>query len=187
MVTTYWFCSRSSKSIRRMVTCSPFSPKGIDRSPVSQAANSSLALTRPSLAHAHDDGAQPVEHVVRAVGLGGDLRVQPDQRLAQVILDQDLVRLAREVLRREVVPAEAGDLAVAPREARTDGGVVGDAAAEPVADEGFDGVGFVEGHRRRPPMQCDCSASTHLIELPCALASRSRAAADASSLSSLAR
>ena len=31
------------------VTCSPFSPKGIDRSPVSQAVNSSLALTRPSL------------------------------------------------------------------------------------------------------------------------------------------
>ena len=48
-VTTYWFCSKSSKSMSLMVTCSPFSPKGIDFSPVSQAANSSLALTRPSL------------------------------------------------------------------------------------------------------------------------------------------
>ena len=49
VVTTYWFCSRSSKSISRTVTCSPFGPNGIDRSPVSQAANSSLALTRPSV------------------------------------------------------------------------------------------------------------------------------------------
>ena len=48
-VTTYWFCSRSSKSMSLMVTCSPFSPKGIDFSPVSQSANASLAFTSPSL------------------------------------------------------------------------------------------------------------------------------------------
>ena len=146
------------------MTCSPFAPNGIDRSPVSQAANSSFALTRPSRTDAHEDGAQLVEHVVGAVGLGGDLRVQPDQRLAQVILDQDFVRLTREVLRGEVVPAEAGELAVPPREARTDGGVVRDAAAEPVADEGFDGVGFVEhaapSARVAPTRMCEsrCAA-----------------------------
>ena len=97
-------------------------------------------------ADAHDDRAELVEHVVGAVGLGGDLRVQPDQRLAQVILDEDLVRLAREVLPREEVPAEAGELPELTGEAWADGGVMRDAAAEPVADEGFDGVGFVEAH-----------------------------------------
>ena len=47
-VTTKLFCSMSSKSIRRMVTCSPFAPKGMERSPSSQAANSSFAFTSPS-------------------------------------------------------------------------------------------------------------------------------------------
>src|SRR5680860_1102623 len=92
VVTMYSFCSRSAKSIRRTVTCSPFSPKGMDRSPVSQAANSSLAL------------------------------------------------------RSQEVPAVAGDLAVAPSEAGADGGMVGNAAAESIADEGFYRVGLVEGH-----------------------------------------
>ena len=101
-------------------------------------------------ADAHQDGAQLVEHLVGAVGLGGDLGVQADQRLAQVIFDQDLVRLAWEVLRSEEVPAEAGDLAVPAGEPGTDGGVVGDAAAQAVADEGFDGVGFVEASLSSP-------------------------------------
>ena len=35
-------------------------------------------------------------------------------------------------------------------EAGADGGVIGDATAEQVADEGFDGVGFVEGHLLSP-------------------------------------
>ena len=93
------------------MTCSPFGPKGIERSPRSQAVNSSLALTRPSLAHGQDDRAQLVEHLVGAVGLRGDLGVEADERLAQMVLDEHLVRLARKVLRREEVPAEAGDLA----------------------------------------------------------------------------
>ena len=113
-----------------------------------------VRLDEPVAADAHQDRAKLVEDVVGAVGLGRDLRVQPDQRLAQVILDQDFVRLARKVLRGEEVPAEAGDLAEPTGEAGTDGGVVGDAAAEPVANEGFDGVGFVEAHDAAPVSKC---------------------------------
>jgi hypothetical protein len=47
---------------------------------------------------------------------------------------------AGEVLLAEVVPAEAGDLAGAASETRTNGGVKCDAAAKQVADEGFDGA-----------------------------------------------
>ena len=68
-----------------------------------------VGLDEAVAADAHQDGAELVEDVVGAVGLRGDLRVQPDQRLAQVILDEDLVRLPRKVLRREEVPAETGD------------------------------------------------------------------------------
>ena len=76
-----------------------------------------VRLDEAVAADAHDDGAEPVEDIVGAVGLGGDLRVQADQRLAQVILDEDFVRLAGEVLRREEVPAETGDSALPAREA----------------------------------------------------------------------
>ena len=92
------------------MTCSPFAPNGIDRSPREPGGELLVGLDEPVGADAHDDRAQLVEDVVGAVGLGGDLGVQPDQRLAQVVLDEDLVRLAREVLPREEVPAEAGDL-----------------------------------------------------------------------------
>ena len=148
VVTTYWFRSRSSKSISRTVTCSPFGPNGIDRSPVSQAANSSFALTRPSVADADHDRAELVEDVVGPVGLRRDLGVQADQRLAQVILDEDFVRLPREILWGEEVPAKARDLSVPARKPGPDSGVVRDAAAESVADEGFDGVGLVEAQRQ---------------------------------------
>jgi hypothetical protein len=47
-VTTKLFRSMSSKSIRRMVTCWPSAPKGMERSPSIQAANSSFAFTSPS-------------------------------------------------------------------------------------------------------------------------------------------
>ncbi len=124
-------------------------------------------------ADAHHDRAELVEDVVGAVGLGGDLRVQPDQRLAKVILDQDLVRLAREVLPREEVPAETGELPVLTGEARTDGGVVRDAAAEAVADEGFDGVGFVEASSLHADMQ---SLDSAIVQQLVAASSRSRAA-----------
>ena len=112
--------------MRRIVTCSPFVAEG--HRPLAREPGGELlvGLDEAVAAHAHEDGAELVEHVVGAVGLGGDLRVQPDQRLAQVILDEDLVRLAREILRREEVPAEAGDLAVAAGEAGADGGVVRD-------------------------------------------------------------
>ncbi len=102
-------------------------------------------------AHREHDGAQLVEHLVGAVGNGGDLGVEPDERVADPVLDEDLVRLARDVRGREVVPAEARELAALAREAGADGGVVGDAAAEQVADEVLDGGGFGEGH---------CDAST---------------------------
>lgn len=64
-----------------------------------------VGLDEAVTAHAHQDGPELVKHVVGAVGLGGDFGVQPDQRLAQVVFDQHLVRLARQVLGSEVVPA----------------------------------------------------------------------------------
>ena len=148
------------------MTCSPFVAerhRALAREPGGELL---VGLDEPVAPDAHDDRAQPVEHVVRAIGLRGDLRVEPDQRLAQMVLDEHLVRLARKVLRREEVPAEAGDLPLPAREARTDGGVVRDAAAEAVADEGFDGVGFVEASLR-------CSASINADELRQSLRSRS--------------
>ncbi|MBI2506442.1 MAG: hypothetical protein HYW07_24770 [Candidatus Latescibacteria bacterium] len=56
--------------------------------------------------------AEFVEHIVGPVWLGGDLGVEADQGLAQVGLDQGFVGLAREMLGSQVVPAQAGDLAV---------------------------------------------------------------------------
>ena len=105
-----------------------------------------VGLDEAVTADAHQDGAEPVDDVVGAVGLGGDVGVEPDQRLAQVIFDEDLVRLARDILLSEVVPAEAGNLPAAAGEARAGGSVVRDAPAQPIADEGFDGVAFSEGH-----------------------------------------
>ena len=60
--------------------------------------------------------------------------------------DEWFVEGAWHVGRGEVVPAQAAGLAVVAGEAGADGGVVGDGAAEEVADEGFDGGGFGEGH-----------------------------------------
>ncbi len=109
-----------------------------------------VGLDQAVAADAHDDRPQPVEHVVDAIGLGGDGGVQADEGLAEMVLDERFLGLAGEVLVGEVVPAEAGDLADAASEAGADGGVMGDAAAEQVADEGFDGVGFVK-HSDYPP------------------------------------
>ena len=150
VVTTYWLRSRSSKSIRRIVTCSPLLAerhRAFAREPGRELL---VGLDQPVAPDAHEDRAQPVEDLVGAVGLRGDLRVQANQRLAQVVLDQHLVRLSAKVLRREEVPAEAGHSALPPRETRADGRVVRDAAAQPVADEGFDRVGLVESHSTRP-------------------------------------
>ena len=70
-----------------------------------------VGLDQAVVAHGHDDGPQAVEHLVGAVGLGGDRGVEADERVAQMVLDEHLLRLARKVGAREVVPAEAADLA----------------------------------------------------------------------------
>ena len=46
-----------------------------------------VCLHEAVAAHAHQDGAKFVDDVVGTVGLGGDVRIQSDQRLAQMILD----------------------------------------------------------------------------------------------------
>jgi hypothetical protein len=56
------------------------------------------------------------------------------------------MRLARKVLRCEEVPPKTGDATLPARNTWTNGGVVRNAAAQAVADKGFDGVSFVEGH-----------------------------------------
>ena len=105
-----------------------------------------VRLHQPVGPHAHQDGSQPVEHVVGPVGLRRDLRVEANQRLADVVLDQNFVRQPRQELRSEVVPAEAGERAVPAGTAGADCCVVGDTAAEDVAEECFDRVRFGEGH-----------------------------------------
>ena len=105
-----------------------------------------VRLDEPVRPHAHQDGPQPVEHVVGPIRLRRDLRVEADQRLPHVVLDEDLVRLPRQVLRAEVVPTEARECAVPPRETGADRRMVGDAAAEDVTDEGLDRVRLGERH-----------------------------------------
>ena len=105
-----------------------------------------MALTRPVAADTHDDRPKPVEHVGGAIRLGRDDGVQADEGITEVVLDERFLGLAGEVLVGKVVPTETGELARAASEPGADGGVMRDAAAKYVADEGFDGVGFVEVH-----------------------------------------
>ena len=58
-----------------------------------------VRLDQPVRPHAHQDGPEPVQHVVGPVRLSCDLRVEAEQRLAHVVLDKDLVHLPRQVLR----------------------------------------------------------------------------------------
>lgn len=67
-----------------------------------------------------------------------------------MVLDEDLVRPPRKVLRPEVVPTEAGERAVPPREAGSNRRMVGDAAAENVTDESLDRVRLGERHAGQP-------------------------------------
>lgn len=62
-------------------------------------------------AHGCQDGAQFVEYFVGAFGAGGDFRVEPDERLHQPGFEQYLVDLARQVERRDVMPARAFGIA----------------------------------------------------------------------------
>ena len=109
-----------------------------------------VGLDQAVAANAHDNSSQPVEHVVDATGLDGNGGVQADEGVAELFLDECFLGLAGEVMVGEVVPAEAGDLVVVSSEAGSGRGVIGNAAAEQVADKGFDGVGFVEGHSPTP-------------------------------------
>lgn len=109
-----------------------------------------VRLDQPVRPHAHQKGAQPVQHVVGPIRLRRDLRVEAEQRFAHVVLDEDLVCLSRKVLRPEVVPSEAGERAVPPSETGSDRRVVGYAAAEDVTDEGLDRVRLGEGHAGKP-------------------------------------
>ena len=112
-----------------------------------------VGADQPIRAHRQHDGAQLVEHLVGAVGLSGNLRVQPNQRLTQPGLDQHFLNLARHLSRGGVAPADAfGAGAVAGL--RFLGGVGRDSldwAGEQIADIGFDGVGFVK-HYAAPPI-----------------------------------
>src|SRR5690606_18439761 len=54
---------------------------------------------------AHQDGAQPVQHVVCPLWLRPDLRIQPNQSFAELAFDEDLLWQTAEILWREEVPA----------------------------------------------------------------------------------
>ncbi len=99
-------------------------------------------------AHGEHDGAQFVEHFVGALGLGGDLGVEADERIAQVVFDEHVVDAAGQRQGGDVMPARA--FGVAPE--RDVGRLLFRNAAfgrgccphKQVADEVFDGVLFVE-------------------------------------------
>ena len=76
---------------------------------------------------------------------------------------------ARKVLLAWAAAAETGDLVIAASEPGTNGGVMSDTAAEQVTDEGFDGVGFVEGHLSPPTSTSDCSSARDFIAFACAM------------------
>ena len=86
----------------------------------------------------------------------GVLSLRASSNSPHVVLDEDLVRLPRQLLRAEVVPTEAGERAVPPREAGSDGRMVGDAAAQDVPDEGLDRVRLGERHGRKPLQKYTC-------------------------------
>ena len=56
-------------------------------------------------AHGQHDGAQLVDHLVGAVGLGGDGWVEADERFAYVLFDEDILRLAGQGDGRDEMPA----------------------------------------------------------------------------------
>ena len=80
-----------------------------------------VGLDQTVAADALDDRSQPVEYVVRTIGLGGDGWVQTDEGLVEVRLDECFLGLTGQMLVGKVVPAEAGDLVVVPSEARAAG------------------------------------------------------------------
>ena len=106
-----------------------------------------VRLHQPVLPRAQDDGTQAVEHVVCPTRVCRDLGVEADQGVAQVGLNQHLLRLTRKAGGGKIVPAKARDLAARASEAdchlrRASRG----RAREKVTQMGFNGVGFGEGH-----------------------------------------
>ncbi len=103
---------------------------------------------QPVGTHGKHDGAQLVEQFLGAFGLGGDVRVEADERIAHKRLDEDILRPARQIHRGDSMPARATGAA-----ARDEigGGRLGYCAAgrrasEHITDQRFDGVAFGEGH-----------------------------------------
>ncbi len=58
-------------------------------------------------AHGEHDGAQFVEHFVGAGGLGGDLGVEADERITQIVFDEHVVDAAGQRQGGDVMPARA--------------------------------------------------------------------------------
>ena len=107
-----------------------------------------VGADQPVAAHAQYDGAQLVEHLVGALRLRGNVRVETDERLAHERFDKDILRLAGQGRGRRVMPARA-----AVGEAGWDVGY-GQVChtfrggrlrpAQQVADHGFDSIGLSE-------------------------------------------
>ena len=125
-------------------------PKGIVFSPRSQAMKFSLARTSPSACTERMAGAQRVNHLVGAVGLGGDFRVEPEQRLAQPRFHHHIAGLTRNLHTGNVIPTRrlkflaersAGRLVV-----HRFNGAGAAQILDGIENHLLDGVGFVEAH-----------------------------------------
>ena len=82
-----------------------------------------IGLDQPIAAHCEHDGAQFVENLIGTIWIGGDLGIEVDQGVADPGLDQDFVGETGDAGRREVVPAEAKELATSAGESMSDGSV----------------------------------------------------------------
>ena len=96
--------------------------------------------------HAHDYGAELIEYIVCPVGLGCDFRIQPDERLAHPSLHQNFLWLAGYISGLHIAPPDAGSTVGCMRPPELIVACASDRTGQPVANIGFDCVGFGEDH-----------------------------------------
>ena len=112
-----------------------------------------ISFDQAIAAYSQDDGPQLIEHLIGPLRLGRNIRIEADEGLADVLLNKNILRLARQMIGRKIVPAEA-----APVQAASDigrgcfGHPIGYRlrSTEQIADHCFDGVGFGEHSHSSP-------------------------------------
>ena len=94
VVTTYWLLSEVVEVDERDGDVLVVGAKGHGALAAQPGGELLVGPDQAVAAHGQHDGAQLVDHLVGAVGLGGDARVEADQGVADILLDEDIVGLA---------------------------------------------------------------------------------------------